>query len=170
MKNYLIEELIARDRYTCCYCSWSGVDNWCLKRHLNTHLKPFACALCEYKAARAERLATHVLKVHNRRQCSRCSFLAEDLAQLQLHQLHVHRISNASVAAVSTAASPAAHSQTSSDRQQQAQPIQWATLFIFLISLYTFGHVSEIRPVRSYSVVSHALDVLQNWSHDSVFV
>ncbi|KAK0161174.1 hypothetical protein PV327_009673 [Microctonus hyperodae] len=82
-------------RYTCCYCSWSGVDNWCLKRHLNTHLKPFACALCEYKAARAERLATHVLKVHNKRQCSRCSFLGEDIAQLQLHQLHVHRINNA---------------------------------------------------------------------------
>ena len=37
------------------------MDNWCLKRHLNTHLKPFACTLCEYKAARAERLATHVL-------------------------------------------------------------------------------------------------------------
>lgn len=81
-------------RYTCCYCSWSGVDNWCLKRHLNTHLKPFACALCEYKAARAERLATHVLKVHNKRQCSRCSFLGEDIAQLQLHQLHVHRINS----------------------------------------------------------------------------
>ncbi|XP_015514211.2 protein charlatan isoform X1 [Neodiprion lecontei] len=82
-------------RYTCCYCSWSGVDNWCLKRHLNTHLKPFACALCEYKAARAERLSTHVLKVHNRRQCSRCSYLAEDAAQLQLHQLHVHRVTTA---------------------------------------------------------------------------
>ncbi|XP_058805656.1 zinc finger protein 865-like isoform X2 [Phymastichus coffea] len=91
-------------RYTCCYCSWSGVDNWCLKRHLNTHLKPFACALCEYKAARAERLATHVLKVHNRRQCSRCSFLAEDLPQLQVHQLQVHRASNqgASAAAAAT--------------------------------------------------------------------
>ncbi|XP_057335202.1 zinc finger protein 570 [Microplitis mediator] len=86
----------AERRYTCCYCSWSGVDNWCLKRHLNTHLKPFACSLCEYKAARAERLATHVLKVHNKRQCSRCSFLGEDSAQLQLHQLHVHRINNGS--------------------------------------------------------------------------
>ncbi|CAD6208192.1 GSCOCG00010445001-RA-CDS [Cotesia congregata] len=87
----------AERRYTCCYCSWSGVDNWCLKRHLNTHLKPFACSLCEYKAARAERLATHVLKVHNKRQCSRCSFLGEDSAQLQLHQLHVHRINNGNV-------------------------------------------------------------------------
>ncbi|XP_012267336.2 protein charlatan isoform X2 [Athalia rosae] len=86
-------------RYTCCYCSWSGVDNWCLKRHLNTHLKPFACALCEYKAARAERLSTHVLKVHNRRQCSRCSYLAEDAAQLQLHQLHVHRVTTANAPA-----------------------------------------------------------------------
>lgn len=90
-------------RYTCCYCSWSGVDNWCLKRHLNTHLKPFACTLCEYKAARAERLATHVLKVHNRRQCSRCSFLGEDAAQLQMHQLHVHRVSSANAPATSTA-------------------------------------------------------------------
>ncbi|XP_015440107.1 PREDICTED: zinc finger protein 335 [Dufourea novaeangliae] len=89
-------------RYSCCYCSWSGVDNWCLKRHLNTHLKPFACTLCEYKAARAERLATHVLKVHNRRQCSRCSFLGEDAAQLQMHQLHVHRISSANAPATST--------------------------------------------------------------------
>ncbi|XP_043582915.1 uncharacterized protein LOC122567859 isoform X3 [Bombus pyrosoma] len=89
-------------RYTCCYCSWSGVDNWCLKRHLNTHLKPFACTLCEYKAARAERLATHVLKVHNRRQCSRCSFLGEDAAQLQMHQLHVHRVSSANAPATST--------------------------------------------------------------------
>ncbi|OAD59347.1 Protein charlatan [Eufriesea mexicana] len=90
-------------RYTCCYCSWSGVDNWCLKRHLNTHLKPFACTLCEYKAARAERLATHVLKVHNRRQCSRCSFLGEDATQLQVHQLHVHRVSSANAPATSTA-------------------------------------------------------------------
>ncbi|XP_066591014.1 zinc finger protein Xfin isoform X2 [Prorops nasuta] len=102
-------------RYTCCYCSWSGVDNWCLKRHLNTHLKPFACTLCEYKAARAERLATHVLKVHNRRQCSRCSFLGEDAAQLQLHQLHVHRVSSASAPATSTAQTV----QPSNNRHQQ---------------------------------------------------
>lgn len=72
-------------RYSCCYCTWSGVDNWCLKRHLNTHLKPFVCALCDYKAARSERLATHVLKVHNKRACGRCSFLAEDSAQLAIH-------------------------------------------------------------------------------------
>ncbi|XP_029672955.1 uncharacterized protein LOC115241367 isoform X2 [Formica exsecta] len=90
-------------RYTCVYCPWSGVDNWCLKRHLNTHTKPFACSLCEYKAARAERLSTHVLKVHNRRQCSRCSFLGEDAAQLQIHQLHVHRVSSASAPSTSTA-------------------------------------------------------------------
>lgn len=72
-------------RYSCCYCSWSGVDNWCLKRHLNTHLKPFACALCEYKAARAERLATHVHKVHNKKACAKCPFLADDQAQLAQH-------------------------------------------------------------------------------------
>lgn len=73
-------------RFTCCYCSWSGVDNWCLKRHMNTHLKPFICGLCDYKAARSERLATHVLKVHNKRACGKCTFLADDPAQLVLHQ------------------------------------------------------------------------------------
>lgn len=73
-------------RFTCCYCSWSGVDNWCLKRHMNTHLKPFVCGLCDYKAARSERLATHVLKVHNKRACGKCSFLADDLTQLTSHQ------------------------------------------------------------------------------------
>lgn len=73
-------------RFTCCYCSWSGVDNWCLKRHMNTHLKPFVCGLCDYKAARSERLATHVLKVHNKRACGKCTFLADDATQLILHQ------------------------------------------------------------------------------------
>lgn len=77
-------------RYACCYCAWSGADNWCLKRHLNTHLKPFACALCEYKAARAERLATHVSKVHNKRACGRCSFLADDAAALAAHLRTAH--------------------------------------------------------------------------------
>lgn len=73
-------------RFTCCYCSWSGVDNWCLKRHMNTHLKPFVCGLCDYKAARSERLATHVLKVHNKRACGKCTFLADDPNQLNAHQ------------------------------------------------------------------------------------
>lgn len=73
-------------RFTCCYCSWSGVDNWCLKRHMNTHLKPFICGLCDYKAARSERLATHVLKVHNKRACGKCTFLADDPNQLTVHQ------------------------------------------------------------------------------------
>ncbi|XP_015836098.1 zinc finger protein Xfin isoform X2 [Tribolium castaneum] len=77
-------------RFTCCYCSWSGVDNWCLKRHMNTHLKPFVCGLCDYKAARSERLATHVLKVHNKRACGKCSFLADDPAQLTVHQQEHH--------------------------------------------------------------------------------
>ncbi|CAH2002690.1 unnamed protein product [Acanthoscelides obtectus] len=77
-------------RFSCCYCSWSGVDNWCLKRHMNTHLKPFVCALCDYKAARSERLATHVLKVHNKRSCGKCNFLADDLTQLSIHQLEQH--------------------------------------------------------------------------------
>ncbi|XP_012055025.1 PREDICTED: uncharacterized protein LOC105618096 [Atta cephalotes] len=93
-------------RYSCIYCSWTGVDNWCLKRHMNTHTKPFACTLCEYKAARAERLATHVLKVHNRRQCSRCPFLAEDANQLQMHQVHVHRASVPSTSTTQNVAPP----------------------------------------------------------------
>lgn len=79
-------------RYACCYCAWSGVDNWCLKRHLNTHLKPFACALCEYKAARAERLATHVHKVHNKKACAKCPFLADDQPALALHLRDAHHI------------------------------------------------------------------------------
>ncbi|XP_022908448.1 protein charlatan [Onthophagus taurus] len=77
-------------RFSCCYCSWSGVDNWCLKRHMNTHLKPFVCGLCDYKAARSERLATHVLKVHNKRSCGKCNFLADDPAQLSAHQQDHH--------------------------------------------------------------------------------
>ncbi|XP_045536860.1 protein charlatan [Papilio machaon] len=79
-------------RYACCYCAWSGVDNWCLKRHLNTHLKPFACALCEYKAARAERLATHVHKVHNKKACAKCPYLADEPQQLALHLRDAHHI------------------------------------------------------------------------------
>lgn len=81
---------IKEKRFSCCYCSWSGTDNWCLKRHLNTHLKPFNCALCEYKAARPERLATHVTKVHNKRICSKCNFLADDQETLNDHlQTHM---------------------------------------------------------------------------------
>lgn len=99
---------------------------------MNTHLKPFACSLCEYKAARAERLATHVLKVHNKRQCSRCSFLGEDSAQLQLHQLHVHRINNGSPGnanivnntSVGTTSTAQASLQTSSTTPCRTDPIQ----------------------------------------------
>ncbi|XP_075215067.1 zinc finger transcriptional factor charlatan [Lycorma delicatula] len=79
-------------RYTCCYCTWSGVDNWCLKRHLNTHLKPFTCSLCEYKAARSERLSLHLFKVHNKHPCSRCSFLTDDQASLTAHQQQQHNM------------------------------------------------------------------------------
>ncbi|VVC26976.1 Zinc finger C2H2-type,Zinc finger, RING/FYVE/PHD-type [Cinara cedri] len=75
-----------RKRYSCTYCSWSGMDNWCLKRHLNTHMKPYECIFCEYKAARAERLATHVLKVHSKKMCSRCSYIAQDYDDLYAHQ------------------------------------------------------------------------------------
>ncbi|XP_071444654.1 zinc finger protein 865 [Hetaerina americana] len=77
-------------RYSCCYCAWSGADNWCLKRHLNTHIKPFLCPLCDYKAARSERLATHVLKVHNKRACAKCAFLGDDQLALSEHVQEHH--------------------------------------------------------------------------------
>lgn len=74
-------------RFMCCYCQWSGADNWGLKRHLNTHTKPFVCMLCDYKAARSERLATHVFKVHNKKSCNKCNFFADDQAHLVVHQM-----------------------------------------------------------------------------------
>ncbi|XP_039432509.1 protein charlatan isoform X3 [Culex pipiens pallens] len=77
-------------RFTCCYCPWSGADNWGLKRHLNTHTKPYVCMLCDYKAARSERLATHVFKVHNKKACSKCTFFAEDQDQLNAHMQDSH--------------------------------------------------------------------------------
>ncbi|XP_011872495.1 PREDICTED: protein charlatan isoform X2 [Vollenhovia emeryi] len=104
-------------RYSCGFCPWTGVDNWCLKRHLNTHTKPYACSLCEYKAARSERLTTHVLKVHNRRQCSRCSFLGEDTEQLQMHQVHAHRASMPSTTTTQNASPP------SNRHQQPLHPV-----------------------------------------------
>lgn len=73
-------------RFMCCYCPWTGADNWGLKRHLNTHTKPYVCVLCDYKAARPERLVTHVYKVHNKKACNKCSFLADDHAQFLAHQ------------------------------------------------------------------------------------
>lgn len=72
-------------RFVCCYCPWTGADNWGLKRHLNTHTKPYVCMLCDYKAARSERLVTHVYKVHNKKACNKCSFLADDHAQFLAH-------------------------------------------------------------------------------------
>lgn len=72
-------------RFMCCYCSWSGSDNWGLKRHLNTHTKPFVCVLCDYKAARSERLATHVFKVHNKKVCTKCNYLAENQNEYNTH-------------------------------------------------------------------------------------
>lgn len=76
--------------YTCPYCHWAGSDNWCLKRHMNTHIKPFACVMCDYKAARAERLSTHVWKVHNKRICNKCNFLAESQERLLEHTREEH--------------------------------------------------------------------------------
>ncbi|XP_031630013.1 protein charlatan [Contarinia nasturtii] len=81
---------IVDKRFMCCYCSWSGNDNWGLKRHLNTHTKPFVCVLCDYKAARSERLATHVLKVHNKKICTKCNFLAENQNDYNNHVNDAH--------------------------------------------------------------------------------
>ncbi|BES90854.1 ZnF_C2H2 [Nesidiocoris tenuis] len=110
-------------RYTCCYCSWSGVDNWCLKRHLNTHLKPYSCSLCEYKAARTERLATHVYKVHNKRFCTKCSFMADDQAALNTHQQQQHQLGKA-VVEQQKVPQPA----LTDDVVGQTQTYEWITL------------------------------------------
>lgn len=72
-------------RFICCYCTWSGSDNWGLKRHLNTHTKPYVCMLCDYKAARSERLATHVFKVHNKKVCTKCNYLADNQDDYDAH-------------------------------------------------------------------------------------
>lgn len=81
------QKIKGEKRFMCCYCPWSGADNWGLKRHLNTHTKPFVCLLCDYKAARSERLTTHIFKVHNKKACNKCNFFADDQAQLTQHQL-----------------------------------------------------------------------------------
>ncbi|KAK2723752.1 uncharacterized protein LOC136033847 isoform X2 [Artemia franciscana] len=85
LKKKLKEKL-----YSCTYCTWKGVDNWCLKRHLNTHIRPFLCVLCDYKAARSERLSTHMQKVHNKRICTRCSFITNDQESLSQHMKESH--------------------------------------------------------------------------------
>ncbi|XP_035784194.1 protein charlatan-like isoform X2 [Anopheles albimanus] len=85
-------------KFSCAFCPWAGTDNWGLKRHLNTHTKPYVCLLCDYKAARSERLATHVFKVHNRKACGKCNFIADDQSQLDahLHEAHPHEATKAS--------------------------------------------------------------------------
>ncbi|XP_050094998.1 protein charlatan isoform X2 [Anopheles aquasalis] len=77
-------------KFSCAFCPWAGTDNWGLKRHLNTHTKPYVCLLCDYKAARSERLATHVFKVHNRKACGKCNFIADDQSQLDAHLHEAH--------------------------------------------------------------------------------
>jgi hypothetical protein len=72
-------------KYFCSFCPWAGVDSWCLKRHLNTHVKPYTCPMCDYKAARMERLQLHVGRVHAKKICSKCSALFEDQDGLDKH-------------------------------------------------------------------------------------
>ncbi|XP_050422084.1 zinc finger protein 184-like [Adelges cooleyi] len=103
-------------RYNCTFCSWTGVDNWCLKRHLNTHVKPYECMFCEYKAARAERLATHVYKVHSKRMCCRCSYVAHDQDDLYSHQTeHNHKSVRSRRTQTSPTPSSPEHSEETAD-------------------------------------------------------
>ncbi|XP_058174669.1 uncharacterized protein LOC131289430 [Anopheles ziemanni] len=85
-----VKKIKGEKKFACTFCPWAGTDNWGLKRHLNTHTKPYVCLLCDYKAARSERLATHVLKVHNKKACGKCSFFAEDQAHLDAHLQEAH--------------------------------------------------------------------------------
>ncbi|XP_055705576.1 protein charlatan isoform X3 [Phlebotomus papatasi] len=113
-------------RYVCCYCPWTGADNWGLKRHLNTHTKPFVCIMCDYKAARSERLATHVFKVHNKKACNKCNFLADDQAQFMNHQTEVHSLTHNS--SVDNCGGAAAGSGYSSNNNQNLSDLgiqQW---------------------------------------------
>ncbi|XP_022669861.1 uncharacterized protein LOC111253906 isoform X2 [Varroa destructor] len=81
--------------YTCDQCPWRGVDGWGLRRHMNTHLKPFRCQLCDYKAARSERLGAHVLRVHGKHLCAKCENLSfPDAAALDHHVRTAHRSTN----------------------------------------------------------------------------
>lgn len=76
--------------YSCPQCPWKGFDSWCLKRHVNTHIKPFTCTLCPYKAARSERLSFHVTKVHSKRICVKCFWICEDSDSLNDHMARSH--------------------------------------------------------------------------------
>ncbi|XP_064466817.1 zinc finger protein 700-like [Ornithodoros turicata] len=84
----------ASKTFSCAYCPWQGIDGWCLRRHLNTHIKPFTCPFCEYKAARSERLNTHVLKVHGKHLCNKCHFAGEDTVALERHTKEQHLTSS----------------------------------------------------------------------------
>lgn len=149
-------------RYACCYCAWSGADNWCLKRHLNTHLKPFACALCEYKAARAERLATHVHKVHNKKACAKCPYLADDQQQLAHHLRDAHHIESRSLkvpvgatrgaapapeASAAVAAGGAAAAGAAGARRREARAAGAARLFGYLEASDGSGDEYEPAPL-----------------------
>ncbi|XP_052742244.1 zinc finger protein 467 [Bicyclus anynana] len=155
-------------RYACCYCAWSGVDNWCLKRHLNTHLKPFACALCEYKAARAERLATHVHKVHNKKACAKCPFLGDDQAALAGHLRDAHaaearglRVPGAGPPARAPPAPPApgpAAAGAPAGRRREARAAGAARLFGYLEASDGSGDEFEAAPLAEPFAPHYARD------------
>ncbi|XP_037068592.1 zinc finger protein 425-like [Pollicipes pollicipes] len=77
--------------FACAECPWRGFDSWCLKRHMNTHTKPYTCPLCPYKAARSERLTWHASKVHAKKICIKCFFVCDDPVALSMHQLNTHQ-------------------------------------------------------------------------------
>ncbi|XP_003741201.1 zinc finger protein 628 [Galendromus occidentalis] len=80
--------------YACELCSWKGVDGWGLRRHFNTHLKPFRCQFCDYRAARSERLGAHVLRVHGKHLCAKCDLSFIDATALDNHVRTEHRSTN----------------------------------------------------------------------------
>ncbi|UYV80296.1 hypothetical protein LAZ67_18002337 [Cordylochernes scorpioides] len=79
-----------RKMLVCPYCPWKGMDSWCLRRHMNSHVRPFNCLLCDYRAGRAERLSAHMWKAHQRHSCNRCGYLATSEPDLKDHMKLVH--------------------------------------------------------------------------------
>lgn len=72
--------------FECMYCTWKGVDSWCLRRHLNTHIKPYVCTLCDYKGARPDRLIKHTLRIHRKQICLRCGLRFDTQEEKDAHQ------------------------------------------------------------------------------------
>ncbi|XP_054710475.1 zinc finger protein Xfin-like [Uloborus diversus] len=74
-----------RKAFKCSYCPWEGIDGWCLRRHLNVHLKNYQCPLCEFKAGKDERLFTHVYKTHRKLVCTKCKYITDHAQEFEAH-------------------------------------------------------------------------------------